>query len=284
MAIGLNLPVKTTIFTDIHKFDGDNVRFLQGHEYTQSAGRAGRLGLDTVGHVIHLTNLFRNIDMVSYKTMMNGKPQALVSKFKISYSLLLNLIDIGDRDFLHFSRKSMVKDDLDNELKELYNEVSKHHAELERLEVSKTHCRTPPNIVEEYLDLLDKNPNAVNKKRKEIEKRIQQIQEEYKYVESDKETMKKYISKQMLIQELEKKYQTIENFLDTKVDTILQLLEQKSFIQKTDKLVQLTLNGKFATCLREVPCLIFSQMIENDSLWELSTLQLISFLSCFTNI
>jgi superfamily II RNA helicase len=284
VAIGLNLPVKTTIFTDICKFDGDNVRFLQGHEYTQAAGRAGRLGLDTVGHVIHLTNLFRNVDMVSYKTMMNGKPQALVSKFKISYSLLLNLIDIGDCDFLHFSRKSMVKDDLDAELKEIYNEVSKNHAELERLELSKNHCRTPSNIVEEYLDLLDKKPQAVNKKRKEIEKRIQQIQEEYKNVESDKETMKRYYGKQQLIQVWEKKYQTIEKFLDTKVTTILQLLEQKKFIQKTEELVELTNQGKVATCLREVPCLIFAQLIEQDSLFELSTLQLISFLSCFTNI
>ena len=284
VAIGLNLPVKTTIFTDICKFDGDNVRFLQGHEYTQAAGRAGRLGLDTVGHVIHLTNLFRNVDMVSYKTMMNGKPQALVSKFKISYSLLLNLIDIGDCDFLQFSRKSMVKDDLDAELKEIYNEVSKNHAELERLELSKNHCRTPSNIVEEYLDLLDKKPQAVNKKRKEIEKRIQQIQEEYKNVESDKETMKRYYGKQQLIQVWEKKYQTIEKFLDTKVTTILQLLEQKKFIQKTEELIELTNQGKVATCLREVPCLIFAQLIEQDSLFELSTLQLISFLSCFTNI
>jgi len=216
--------------------------------------------------------------------MMNGKPQALVSKFKISYSLLLNLIDIQDCDFVHFSRKSMVKDDLDAELKETYNEINKHHAELERLEVSKTHCRTPSYIVEEYLDLLNKKPNAVNKKRKEIEKRIQQIQEEYKYIELDKETMNKYCGKQHFIQELEKKYQTIEKFLDIKVDTILQLLEQKKFIQKTEESLQLTMKGTIATCLREVPCLIFAQMIEQDSLFELSTLQLISFLSCFTNI
>ena len=62
------------------------MRVLQAHEYTQSAGRAGRLGLDKIGHVIHLNNLFRNVDSISYKTMMNGKPQKLVSKFKISYN------------------------------------------------------------------------------------------------------------------------------------------------------------------------------------------------------
>ena len=59
MSVGINLPVKTTIFTDINKFNGEVIRSLHSHEYTQAAGRAGRLGLDTVGHVIHLNNLFR---------------------------------------------------------------------------------------------------------------------------------------------------------------------------------------------------------------------------------
>ena len=82
MSVGINLPVKTTIFTDINKFNGEVIRSLHSHEYTQAAGRAGRLGLDTVGHVIHLNNLFRNVDSISYKKMMSGKPQTLTSKFK----------------------------------------------------------------------------------------------------------------------------------------------------------------------------------------------------------
>jgi len=285
VAIGLNLPVKTTIFTDIHKFDGDNVRFLQGHEYTQAAGRAGRLGLDSVGHVIHLNNLFRNVDSVSYRNMMNGKPQALVSKFKISYSLLLNLIDIGDYDFIHFSRKSMVKDDLDSELKEVYDQISKAYTEFEIIETSKGYLRTPLTIIDEYFDLLAKKPNTVNKKRKEIEKRIQEIQEIHKYIDTDKETMKKYNYKKQYIQELENKYQTIEKFIDTKVDTIIRLLEKDGFIEKTeDSSIKLTIKGKYATCLHEIPCLIFAELINNNTLLELSSLQLITFLSCFTNV
>ena len=290
VAIGLNLPVKTSIFTDIQKFDGDNLRFLQAHEYTQAAGRAGRLGLDTVGHVIHLNNLFRNVDLVSYRTMMNGKPQALVSKFKISYSLLLNLIDIGDDDFIQFSKKSMVKDDLDGELKQIQDLIAKTTVELDLIETTKKYLRTPEERIEEYMDLLEKKPNSVNKKRKEIERRLQQIQEEYKYIESDKETMKKYQVKQVCIQDLENKYKLIEKYLDTKVDIILEVLEKDGFItpQQTESLhqdlFQLTLKGKFATCMREVPCLIFAEMIESGTLFKLTSEQLIAFLSCFTNV
>ena len=60
--------------------------------------------------MIHLNNLIRNSDLTSYRTMMKGKPQTLVSKFRISYNLLLNLIDVGDQDFLKFVQRSMIQE------------------------------------------------------------------------------------------------------------------------------------------------------------------------------
>lgn len=289
VAIGLNLPVKTTIFTDVNKFDGDNLRILQGHEYTQAAGRAGRLGLDTVGHVIHLNNLFRNIDSVSYKMMMNGKPQTLVSKFKISYNLLLNLIDIGDQNFIEFSRRSMVKDDLDSQLKEIYDLMGKMEREIEMLDVSRLHMRTPDDIIIEYLELLEKRPNTANKKRKEIERRIQDIQTNYKFIESEKETIKKITDKKKLIQKFEDQYKTVETFISKNGYVILNIMETNGYIEKDEgmdrnKNLKLTLKGKIASCLREIPCLVFTELIENGTLTCLNVNELISFLSCFTNI
>jgi len=289
VAIGLNLPVKTTIFTDINKFDGDNLRILQGHEYTQAAGRAGRLGLDTVGHVIHLNNLFRNVDSVSYKIMMNGKPQTLVSKFKISYNLLLNLIDIGDQKFIEFSRRSMITDDLDSQLKEVYDLINKTQKDIDLLEVSRLYMRTPDDVIGEYLDLLEKRQNTTNKKRKETEKRIQEIQCNYKFIESEKETIRKIRDKKNLILTLEEEYKSIEKFIDTNVYVILNMLEIHGFVEKDQGIdwnnnLKLTLKGKVATCLREVPCLVFAELIESQKLISLTTNQLITFLSCFTNV
>ena len=286
VAIGLNLPVKTTIFTDINKFDGENLRILQAHEYTQAAGRAGRLGLDTVGHVIHLNNLFRNIDSISYKNMMNGKPQALVSKFKISYNLLLNLIDIGTNNFIDFSNKSMIKDDLDGYLKEIYDDITKVSSELENMNNNLKNVRTPTTVLEEYLDLLDKKQNAVNKKRKEIERKIQDLSERYKYIETDKELIKKKNQKQNLYYELENKYKLIEKTIATNVEKVLILLEQKGFIkkEKENNQLTLTLQGSIASHLKEVPCLAFAECMETNKLFSFTSIQLICFLSCFTNI
>jgi antiviral helicase SKI2 len=211
MSVGINMPVKTTIFTDVCKFDGENNRMLHSHEYTQAAGRAGRLGLDVVGHVIHLNNLFRNVEtLTSYKTMMSGKPPTLKSKFKISYNLLLNLIDIGDNNFINFARKSMVKDDLDNELKEIYYAISKEHSDLDTLEQSLKTIRTPVTVVDEYLQLVESQKTAVNKKRKDIERQIEHIKDQHVNIEFDKIKVEKYNQKLKKIDDLQEQYNYVE--------------------------------------------------------------------------
>ncbi|GFR45796.1 hypothetical protein Agub_g7251, partial [Astrephomene gubernaculifera] len=51
-AMGVNAPTRTVVFHSLRKHDGKNFRYLLPGEYTQMAGRAGRRGLDAVGHVL----------------------------------------------------------------------------------------------------------------------------------------------------------------------------------------------------------------------------------------
>jgi antiviral helicase SKI2 len=191
MSVGINLPVKTTIFTDVNKYNGDINRMLYSHEYTQAAGRAGRLGLDSVGHVIHLNNLFRNVDSVSYKQMMNGKPQKLKSKFKISYNLLLNLIEIGETDFDKYARKSMIQDTIDNEAKNYYLQMGRLENEVNSIGLTMGHNTTPISVVERYMELNQLYLTRVNKERKQAEKEMKKIKDEYKNVEKDESVIRK---------------------------------------------------------------------------------------------
>ena len=323
VAIGLNLPCKTSIFTDIYKHDGNSMRVLQAHEYSQAAGRSGRLGLDTVGNVIHLNNLFRDTSATAYKTMMNGKPQTLTSKFKISYNLLLNLVDIGDTNLVGFAKKSMVTDDLTSKMKHVSSEMDKCQKEIDRLNLSFDTMRTPRNIVEQYIDLQSKKDNYANKKRKELEKEIQKIKDEYKYVDQDLMTLQKYNTKLSELSDLQKQYDGLNNYISNDVENVLYLLREEGFLETltsvtkvsevsvaseatviseeivkidlsitdtklvsetTEKIECLTLKGKMASQLREVHCLVFAKLLEEGVLYNLSTIQLIALFSCFTNI
>ena len=230
MSVGINLPVKTTIFTDVNKFNGEIVRTLYSHEYTQAAGRAGRLGLDKVGHVVHLNNLFRNVDSVSYKAMMNGKPQTLTSKFKISFNLILNLLDIGDNNLIQFAKKSMVTGDLDNQMKEIYQKISKINAEIDNMKLCLQHLRTPHDVIEEYIELQENRVNAVNKKRKEIERKIQNIQEKYRSIDQDRNSFEKISVKEKELVQVQNSYNNVNSYIQSGVQSVLQLLKDDGYI------------------------------------------------------
>src|SRR4051812_35345480 len=45
-SIGLNMPAKTVVFTNLKKFDGIDMRWVSPSEFVQMSGRAGRRGLD----------------------------------------------------------------------------------------------------------------------------------------------------------------------------------------------------------------------------------------------
>ena len=50
LGVGINVPIRTVLFTALSKYDGQRTRLLSAREFHQIAGRAGRAGFDTAGH------------------------------------------------------------------------------------------------------------------------------------------------------------------------------------------------------------------------------------------
>lgn len=77
IGMGVNLPIRRLIFTEIEKFDGESHRLLTTQEVKQIAGRAGRIGIYDVGYVACLDD---SIDLVEERLRAEDEPivQAVV--------------------------------------------------------------------------------------------------------------------------------------------------------------------------------------------------------------
>lgn len=285
-AVGINMPTKTVVFTSLKKFDGTSTRPLHPHEYTQMAGRAGRRGIDSEGHVIHCNNLFDDVSSSDYKNILCGSPQKIISKFSISYSLVLNLIanDYSESNKLaQFTEKSLMKTEIDKHI----DQVSKEISELETSLSNKERCidtlRTPYDVCKEYLHLM--NDPLPNKERKKASKRISEIKEEYRFLISDTDTITQINA---MHQELESKkvlLSGVRDYADQQIEVILNVLEERGFIQYIDEEHIVTTKGVLSSHIQEIPGHIFSELIMKHHFFEKHDAKIIaSIFSCFTNI
>ena len=188
-AIGLDCPIKTAVFISLKKFDGSQQRYLLPHEYTQMAGRAGRRGLDTVGHVVHCSNLFDQPQLETYKEILCGKPQKLVSKFQVYYPMLLNVFkntgEASIEDLVGFADKSMLKSELESAERGILSELEAIDARIKIKDDFMNNVKTPRETLAEYNKVLEILPYAANKKRKEIDATIKKMKTTYVGLDKD---------------------------------------------------------------------------------------------------
>jgi superfamily II RNA helicase len=122
LGVGINVPIRTVLFTGLSKFDGRRVRLLKAREFHQIAGRAGRAGFDTVGMVVaqapdHVIENERALAKAgddprkrrkvvrrkppegavgwgrpTFDRLVSAEPEPLVSSFRVSHAMLLNVI------------------------------------------------------------------------------------------------------------------------------------------------------------------------------------------------
>jgi len=121
LGVGINVPIRTVLFTALSKYDGTKNRLLMAREFHQIAGRAGRAGFDTMGRVVvqapeHVIDNERALakagddpkkrrkvvrrkppqGMVSwgqptFERLVAADPEPLKSSFAVSHAMLLNV-------------------------------------------------------------------------------------------------------------------------------------------------------------------------------------------------
>ncbi|MGW5938317.1 DEAD/DEAH box helicase [Streptomyces celluloflavus] len=122
LGVGVNVPIRTVLFTALTKYDGTRVRTLRAREFHQIAGRAGRAGFDTAGFVVaqapeHVVENekalakagddpkkrrkvvrkkapegFVNWGENTFEKLIASDPEPLTSRFRVTHAMLLSVI------------------------------------------------------------------------------------------------------------------------------------------------------------------------------------------------
>ena len=277
-AIGLNMPTKTVCFTSLFKHDGNSMRQLYSHEFIQMAGRAGRRNIDTIGHVIMLTNLYQSLDTTQYYKLLNSPPKIIKSKFKINYSLILHYLNhysIGE--CIENIKKSMMYQDILNEIKYSNDKIVQSKKEIETQNIflkNEQAC-----IV--YIDFKNDLCNAKNKMRREILNNIYSIESDIRDIEQQVENYKRIQELKEIIHNEEKNIIYAESYIALQVNFIHTILLNNGYIENNI----LSKKGVDACYIREIHPLIFCDLYEKyNGFTYYSYIDIFCILSCLYDI
>ena len=123
LGVGVNVPIRTVLFTKLCKFDGEKTAILRVRDFLQISGRAGRKGFDNEGsviaqapeHVIENLKLaakagndagkkrkivrkkppdwgYVHWDKTTFDTLVTALPEPLVSRFTLSHGMVVNVL------------------------------------------------------------------------------------------------------------------------------------------------------------------------------------------------
>lgn len=99
LALGINMPARSVVIESLSKFTGEGHEDLTPSQYTQLTGRAGRRGIDPVGHALVLWSPWDGFDKVA--ALAASREFVLRSAFRPTANMVVNLIRRYDREEAH---------------------------------------------------------------------------------------------------------------------------------------------------------------------------------------
>ena len=285
-AVGINMPARTVVFTSLRKFDGTDTRALHPHEYTQMAGRAGRRGIDTEGHVIHCNNLFEDVESSEYRRMLCGSPQKIVSKFNISHDLVLNLIACDhatDESLEQFTERSLMRLEIDEHAKGIRREVLALEEKARGQEDKISAMRTPVDICREYVALQGSSRSS--RERKKAGRRKAEIEDAYRSLGSDVALVRELSATRDAIKNETTALADVELYVRNQVSAVADILHDMGLVVRTEDGYALSGSGMVAARVQEIPGHVLSGLLaRHNYLDALEPKHIASVFSCFTNV
>jgi ATP-dependent RNA helicase HelY len=150
LAVGINMPARCVVVEKLTKFTGDHHAFLSPGEYTQLTGRAGRRGIDELGHAVVLWSPFVPFDQVA--ALASSRSFHLNSAFRPTYNMAANLVrTYSSEQAHHLLNLSFAQYQADRDVVRLEARLERRREHLRELSDA---SRSPYGDIEEYRRLV----------------------------------------------------------------------------------------------------------------------------------
>ncbi|MCB0962026.1 MAG: hypothetical protein KDA98_01770 [Acidimicrobiales bacterium] len=148
LALGINMPARSVVIEQLSKFTGEHHEDLTPSQYTQLTGRAGRRGLDPVGHALVLWSPWQTFDSVA--ALAASREFVLRSSFRPTYNMVANLLGRYDRETaVELLGRSFAQYQADADVGRL---VHRRASRAERLAAAEAEATCELGDVDEYRD------------------------------------------------------------------------------------------------------------------------------------
>ena len=148
-SIGLNMPTRTVVFTDITKFNNDKKEILSSSEYLQMCGRAGRRGKDDKGYVfILIADKNAKLEPTKVIGMASGSGSIVKSQFRLSYKVIINFFYRNVKNIMQFFKESYIENSnfiSMPEIKKKIEELTEKQKNLKKID-----CKNEIETISEY--------------------------------------------------------------------------------------------------------------------------------------
>lgn len=269
-AVGVNMPTKTVLFTKLQKRSTEGERYLLPHEYTQMAGRAGRRGIDTVGHCIILPEAL--LSPHSMKSILSGSPLSVTSNYKITYQMVLGMI----KDNQHLEKDEILdvimsksQDSLSAPSQLVYanklvSEIEIHRKCLTEYESKIQEMKTPKQDIERYIEIegLFKTGMLSGKSQRKLKLEKYKLCEKNLHLEHEVSIIQTIHKHRSTIRQLEEEHSATLSYLRKEVSSCVSLLEEFNCLSVAgNSSLALTNTGIIASNVYETHPLVLSNFI-----------------------